>query len=307
MKIVFFGTPEFAVPTLQRLLQETDVLAVVTQPDRPAGRGSKLTASPVKLLAQQAGRPIYQPERLRKDEPTLQQLSALEADFFVVVAYGQILSPRVLAMPRSGCINVHGSLLPHYRGAAPVQWAIYHGETETGITTMLMDKGLDTGPMLLKESFPLTPTMTSEDVLRDLAHIGASLLMETLTQFSTLTPEPQQDALSSYAPLITAADVVMDWSQSAEQLHQQIRAFYPQVHTYYRGERLKILTGHPLLIQSALPPGQITHIVKGQGFQVSTGSGELLITQVQPPGKRVQSAWDFVQGFRLQLGDVLGS
>jgi len=305
MKVVFFGTPEFAVPTLQRLLQETAVLAVVTQPDRPAGRGSKLTPSPVKRLAQQAGIPIYQPERLRKDEVTLQHLTDLNADFFVVVAYGQILSPRVLAIPQSGCINVHGSLLPKYRGAAPVQWAIYHGETVTGITTMLMDKGLDTGPMLLKRTLPITPTMNSEDALQELSQLGAALLMETLTQFSTLTPEPQQEALSSYAPLITAADVVMDWSKSAQQLHQQLRAFYPQVHTYFRGERLKILAGQPMPELTAASPGHITQLVRGQGFQVSTGLGELLITQVQPPGKRVQSAWDYVHGFRLQIGDVL--
>ncbi|WP_218080267.1 methionyl-tRNA formyltransferase [Anthocerotibacter panamensis] len=305
MNVVFFGTPEFAVPTLQKLLTATTVQAVVTQPDRPAGRGGKLTSPPVKVLAQQHGLPVYQPERLRRDETVLAALEALGADFFVVVAYGQILSKRVLAMPRKGCINVHGSLLPQYRGAAPVQWAIYHGETVTGITTMLMDAGLDTGPMLLKKTLPIPDSATSDDLLEELAILGADLLLETLRSFERITPEPQDDRQSTYAPLILPEHVKIDWSRPAPALHNQIRAFYPQVWTGHRGQRLKILATQVLSTTCGQPPGTITGLLRQQGLQVSTGAGELLITQVQPPGKRVQSAWDYVNGARVQIAEQL--
>lgn len=307
MKIVFFGTPAFALPTLEKLLkwEEASVIAVVTQPDRPAGRGSSLTPPPVKLLAQANRIPVYQPERLRKDELVLGHLEQLRADFFVVVAYGQILSKRVLAMPKLGCINVHGSLLPKYRGAAPAQWSLYHGETTTGITTMLMDAGLDTGPMLLKQEVQLSNTINSEDLLHQLSHLGATLLIETLTNFETLTPTPQNNEESTYAPLITAEHLSIDWQQPALQIHNQIRAFYPQVHTMYKAQRLKVLATIPTTTQQNIP-GTVTQILRGQGFEVSTGAGSLLVTQVQPSGKRVQSAWDFVNGARLQVGTILG-
>ncbi len=306
MKLVFFGTPEFAVPTLEILLKRATVLAVVTQPDRPAGRGGKLTASPVKLLAQTANVPIYQPEKLRKDEAVLSNLEALGADFFVVVAYGQILSKRVLAMPRLGCINVHGSLLPHYRGAAPVQWAIYYGEPLVGITTMLMDTGLDTGAMLLKARLPITEDTQSVSLLQSLAPIGAELLWQTLTTFSDLIPEAQADQHSSYAPLIKPEHLLINWQTSALQLQRQIRAFYPQVHTAHRTQRLKILASHVSAeLSTDVPAGTVTQLIRNQGFQVNTSDGQLLITQVHPPGKRAQSAWDYVHGSRMEVGERL--
>ncbi|WP_287127589.1 methionyl-tRNA formyltransferase [Candidatus Cyanaurora vandensis] len=306
VKVVFFGTPDFAVPTLERLLVSTQVLAVVTQPDRPAGRGGKLTAPPIKQLALAQGLPVYQPERLRKAETVLLALENLDADFFVVVAYGQILSPRVLAMPRLGCINVHGSLLPHYRGAAPVQWAVFHGETTTGITTMLMDAGLDTGPMLLKTTLPIPTTATSADLLQELAPLGADLLITTLTTFASLTPIPQDPSQSSYAPLITPQHLVIPWDAPATVIHNRVRAFYPQVYTQHRAQRLKILQTQPVDQPSLSPWGTVTQLVKFQGFQVSTGAGQLLVTQVQPAGKKSQSAWDYSNGSRLQVGEQLG-
>ncbi len=304
MKTVFFGTPEFALPTLELLIQQTTVQAVVTQPDRPSGRGGKLTPSPVKRLAQEYEIPVYQPERLRRDPQVLDVLEHLEADFFIVVAYGQILNKRVLAMPTKGCINVHGSLLPQYRGAAPVQWAIYHGARITGITTMLMDAGLDTGPMLLKQTVPIDPQSTSEDLLRELSQIGAQLLITTLEQFEQLIPEPQIDTDSSYAPLITPEHLKICWDQPAIQIQRQIRAFYPEVFTIHRGQRLRVLASEVLL--GVAPVGVIQHIERRKGFGVGTPDGVLLVTQVQPTGKKPQSAWDYINGSRLEPGEVLG-
>ncbi|MEN9271244.1 MAG: methionyl-tRNA formyltransferase, partial [Thermostichales cyanobacterium HHBFW_bins_127] len=217
MRIVFFGTPTFAVPCLQILLDhhpEMQVIGVVSQPDRPQGRGQKLLPTPVKALAQKAGIPVWQPQRLRKDEATLQALMGLGADVFVVVAYGQILPPQVLQMPARGCINVHASLLPAYRGAAPIQWALANGETETGVTTMLMDEGMDTGPMLLKTTVPIPPDWNSEDLAQALAQVGSQLLLTTLRGWrdGTLTPMPQDPAQATYAPLLKPEDFHLRWS-----------------------------------------------------------------------------------------------
>jgi methionyl-tRNA formyltransferase len=307
MKIVFFGTPTFAVTSLERLLltPAVEVLAVVTQPDRPRGRGGKLSAPPVKELALSHNLPVLQPERLRRDEAVLAQLEAYSADFFVVVAYGQILSKRVLAMPRLGCINVHGSLLPKYRGAAPVQWAIFHGETETGVTTMLMDAGLDTGPMLRKRTMPIPEQTNSVELLAKLADMGADLLVETLRDFSQITPEPQNDLETCYAPLITPADCLISWQETAQVIHNRVRAFYPEVHIQHRGQRLKILATKLFTSTQVAPPGTITQLHKNLGFSIATGSAELLITQVHPAGKRPQSAWDYANGCRLQVGERL--
>jgi methionyl-tRNA formyltransferase len=313
MRIVFFGTPSFAVPSLQILLQrsEFEVVAVVSQPDRPQGRGRKLLPTPVKALAQEHQIPVWQPNRLRKDEEVLTALDSTQADVFVVVAYGQILSPQVLSMPRLGCVNVHGSLLPAYRGAAPIQWAIARGETETGITTMLMDEGMDTGAMLLKAALPITPEQTSADLAALLAPLGAELLVDTLLQLDagSITPTPQDPELATYAPLIKPADFHLHWEKSAWDLHNQIRAFYPQCYSGWQGERLKILRSDPPTADpsqlSGAEMGMITAIQKGEGFSVQTGTNSLGIREVQMAGKRVQSAWDFANGVRLEVGQKL--
>lgn len=315
MRIVFFGTPTFALPTLQIVMDrsEFEVIGVVSQPDRPQGRGHKLLPTPVKALAQQYEIPIWQPERLKRSPEVLQQLEDLRADAFVVVAYGQILSPQVLAMPRLGCINVHGSLLPAYRGAAPIQWAIANGEPETGITTMLMDAGMDTGPMLLKAKLAIQPKQTAADLSARLAPLGAELLVETLLKLDTgdLTLTPQEDHLATYAPLLSPAHFQLDWTRSALDLHNQIRAFHPNCFTQLRGERLKILATDvpsptPASDPAAAQPGQIVAISKGKGFWLQTGSEPICVCQVQPAGKKAQSAWDVVNGLRLQIGEQLG-
>ncbi|AKG20926.1 methionyl-tRNA formyltransferase [Calothrix sp. 336/3] len=332
MKIVFFGTPNFAVPTLEKLLNHPDmeVLAVVTQPDKRRGRGNQLIPSPVKTMGMNHNLPIFQPERIKKDSETLTQLRELAADVFVVVAYGQILSPEILEMPKLGCINVHGSILPQYRGAAPIQWCIYNGEAETGITTMLMDAGMDTGAMLLKATTPILLLDNAQDLGVKLSILGADLLIETLEKLAQqeIQPIPQDNQFATYAPLIKKADYLLDWSRSAIALHNQIRGFFPNCSTTFRTETLKITQTLPLgtdipgelpaEYQEILPkipdlgnisaqPGEIVSLVKGIGAIAQTGTGFLLLREVQLAGKRPQSGWDFVNGSRLTLGEVLGT
>lgn len=332
MKLVFFGTPAFAVPSLRRLLHQSDfeVVGVVTQPDRRRGRGGRVTPSAVKQVALDAGCPLWQPRRIKKDSETLRALQSLQADAFVVVAYGQILSPEMLAMPKFGCINAHGSLLPKYRGAAPIQWSLFHGEPETGVTTMQMDAGMDTGPMLLRSALSVGRLDHAGQVAEKLAALSADLLADTLLRLyqQKLRGVPQPEAEATYAPLIQKADYELDWQRDAIALHNQIRGFYPSCTTRFRDAPLKISAALPLefaaesqlplefeglaAAYSALaqlkpaPPGTIAALLKGFGPVVVTGKGPLLLRQVQPTGKKAQSGWDFVNGHRLTLGETLG-
>ncbi len=329
MKIVFFGTPDFAVPTLTHLLADPkfEVLAVVTQPDKRRARGNQLIPSPVKQVAIAHNLPCWQPARLKKCAETLAHLRQSQADAFVVVAYGQLLSPEILAMPRLGCINVHGSLLPRYRGAAPLQWSLYHGEAETGVTTMLMDEGMDTGPMLLKTVIPLTLQDQVVQIGDRLAVLGAKLLKETLLKLEagSITPIPQKTEEATYAPLLQKSDFALDWSRSALEIHNQVRGFYPHCFANFRNQPLKILSTLPLeAVNLQLNPefqpliaqcsglesghselGEIVAIAKNFGPVIQTRTGLLLLQSVQPSGKRVQSGWDFVNGNRLTVGERL--
>jgi methionyl-tRNA formyltransferase len=332
MKIVFFGTPDFAVPTLEKLLENKDfqVMSVVTQPDKRRERGNKLTPSPVKAFATDHHIPVWQPERVKKDVETLTQLKQIEADIFVVIAYGQILSKKILDMPKLGCINVHGSILPQYRGAAPIQWSIYNGEKETGITTMLMDRGMDTGDMLLKATIPIQLLDNAQVLAEKLAITGADLLIETLYKLERqeVTPIPQDHTAATYASLIQKPDYNLDWGQSSIQLHNQIRGFYPNCTATFRNQALKITATVPLEdayiheLPEPLPekihkipnlstilgqPGEVVNITKGLGAIVQTGVGLLLLREVQLTGKRPQSGWDFVNGTRLTVGEVIGN
>ncbi len=302
--VVFFGTPDFAVPSLLKLLTQDDfrVLAVVTQPDAKRGRGGQLLPSPVKQIAMQHGLLVYEPERLRKDQGVLQGLHGLGADFFVVVAYGQILPQGVLDMPRFGCVNVHGSLLPKYRGAAPIQWAIANGETVTGVTTMLMDAGIDTGAILKSASTPILASDNAYTLSTRLAEMGAELLLETLREFPQLTPIPQDERLACYAPLITKQDWEISWHTPARITHNRVRGFYPNCFVPFRGDRLKILATE--VIPSMGRVGEITAIIKGKGIVVQTAEQGLLLTQVQPANKKPQGGWDFANGARLTPGQI---
>ncbi|MCU0567330.1 MAG: methionyl-tRNA formyltransferase [Oculatellaceae cyanobacterium Prado106] len=329
MKVVFFGTPQFAVPTLERLLSHAafTVQAVVTQPDKRRGRGNDLVPSPVKAIALDHHLPIFQPVRIKKDPETLEQLQAFGADIFVVVAYGQILSQAILDMPRLCCVNGHGSILPKYRGAAPIQWCLYHGETETGITTMQMDAGMDTGAMLLKQTTPIGLFDTAFDLMKTLSTLTADLMVDTLLALEqgTLEPIPQDSDQATYAPLIQKQDYQLDWTRGAIALHNQIRGFYPSSVATFRNQPLKITATVPLgdIDSTCLPsdlqateaewrswlntasPGTVVGLLKQQGAVVQTGSGLLLIKEAQMAGKRSQSGWDFANGTRIQVGETL--
>jgi methionyl-tRNA formyltransferase len=332
MQVVFFGTPPFAVPTLERLLDrpDFDVLGVVTQPDKRRGRGNEMMPSAVKKVALKHNLAVWQPKRVKKDRATLDKLKESGAGAFVVVAYGQILSPEILAMPELGCINVHGSILPKYRGAAPIQWSIYNGETETGITTMLMDEGMDTGDMLLKAYTPIGLLDNAYQLAATLAELGADLAIETLLKLEQreLTPIPQDDSQATYAPLIQKSDYAIDWSRTALQIHNQIRGFFPNCVATFRDRSLKILATVPLgetylpqlpvelqiledkwtaLASLTGQPGEIVSNLKNLGPVVQTGEGLLLLTEVQLAGKRPQSGWNFVNGMRLSVGEVIGN
>jgi methionyl-tRNA formyltransferase len=316
MKIVFFGTPNFAVTTLAQLLTQPDwqVVGVVTQPDRKRGRGNQLLPSPVKTLALQHQIPVQQPDRIKRSPETIQWLRDLQADVFVVVAYGQILSQEILDIPLQGCINVHGSLLPAYRGAAPIQRCLVDGVATTGITTMKMDIGMDTGAMLLKATLPLSPLINAQELGEKLAIAGAELLIATLRQ--NPTPIPQDDRQATHAAMVKKEDWLLDWNWGAIELHNRVRGFYPDCYVTLGDKPLKILATVPIAApywSEAIPPdlapatpGTIVKILKGRGPIVATGNGYLLLATLQPPGKKNQSGADFINGSRLTVGDTIG-
>ena len=306
--MVFFGTPEFAVPSLDALLGSPHpVVAVVTQPDRPRGRGRHTTDAPVKAHALAAGVAVLQPERL-KDPGFLESLQALRADLGVVAAYGKILTDAVLATPRLGLINVHASLLPQYRGAAPVHRAVIAGETETGVTIMRVVKALDAGPMLAVVRRPITPDETSADVEHALAQFGAALLLSSVDALASGPVEetPQDDTASGYAHRLTKEDGVVDWSQSAAEIHNRIRGLHPWPHafTFWRGQRLILLRSAVTDEPSGEPPGTVLDAAADR-LIVATGRGRVAVLQLQVEGKRAMQARDFLAGHPVAPGDRL--
>jgi methionyl-tRNA formyltransferase len=320
MRLVFMGTPDFAVPALRALVSGGhDIVGVFTQPDRPAGRGKNLKPSPVKIAAVELGLPIFQPEKIKTPDG-VQLLRALAPDSIIVVAYGQILSREILELPTRGCINVHASLLPAYRGAAPIHWAVMKGEARTGVTTMLMDEGLDTGDMLLKQEILISNEATTGEIHDKLAVLGGELLIDTLNELEKgsliLT---SQTGESNYAPLLKREHEVIDWSCRAADLHNQIRGLnpWPGAFATFRGENLKIWRSLPFQQpdkasemgvfsrEKITEPGQIIKVL-GDGLLVQTGEGILQILEVQPAGKRSMSARDFFNGRHGQVGEKLG-
>ena len=311
LRVAFAGTPEFAVPTLRALADSPHALVgVLTQPDRPAGRGRELTASPVKRLAQELQLPLSQPATLQ-NAAARALLASWGADALVVVAYGLILPPAVLALPRLGCLNVHASLLPRWRGAAPVQRAILAGDTETGITIMQMDAGLDTGPILAQERIPIDPRANSQQLLARLAQLGAALLLATLEQAQTglLRPRTQPDQGVAYAAKIGKAEARIDWGRTAEDIARQVRAFNPRpvAETRWLGQQLRIWQAHAVETPAAgeagadaarAQPGEILGLDHEQ-LMIQCGRGRLALMSLQLAGRRVLSAAEFVSGQSL--------
>jgi len=313
MRVIFLGTPEFAVPSLKTLLGSAhEICAVFTQPDRPAGRGQKSQAPPVKSVAAGAGLPVYQPEKIRNPE-NRPIIESFRPDVIVVAAFGQILPPWLLELPRLGCVNVHASLLPAYRGAAPVVWAILNGERVTGVTTMLMDEHLDTGPMLLKNEIEISAEVSAGELSAQMAQMGADLLIPTLEglEEGKAKPIPQDNNLATLAPRITKEMAPIDWNREAAAIHNQVRGLnpWPLAVAECHGKRIQILRSAPPAAASpqAIPAGRFMGVSE-RGMRVACGAGTVLeILEVQPAGKRRMSGRDFANGARLRPGERLGS
>lgn len=306
MNIVFMGTPDFAVPSLEALIESKEhiVTAVYTQPDKPVGRKKVLTAPPVKQLAEKNGIRVCQPATF-KNESVIDELKSFNPDIIVVIAYGKLLPQAVLDIPKYGCINIHGSLLPKHRGAAPIQRSIIEGDSETGVTSMQMNAGLDTGDMLITKSVEILPCETSGELFERLAPIGAEVLLETLAcvENGTLNPQKQEDSLSTYAAMLSKEEAVIDWNMTSKSIHNKVRGMnpWPVATTVFNGKKLKIYktemnekSGAPGSVISVNPPA------------VACGNGSVILSEVQLEGKNRMSAEDFFRGYRIQKGDILG-
>jgi len=308
MRTVFMGTPDFAVPCLERLHELTEVVAVYTQPDRPQGRGLSQAPPAVKMAADRLGLPVRQPERLRRPA-ALAELRELEPDLIVVVAYAQLLPRQVLELPPYGCINVHASLLPAYRGGAPIHWAVLSGEEVSGVTTMLMAEQLDAGDMLLQASISIGPDETTGELHDRLAVLGADLLAETLVKLKQgqLQPRPQPATGVTYARNIQKSDGLIDWSKPASKLHNLVRGLnpWPAAFTYHQERMLRVWSSQLLPESEGGQPGMVLRLTS-EGPVIATGEGALLLRSVQPANKRRMSGADYARGYGLQPGAILG-
>ena len=309
MRIVFMGTPEFAVPSLKALVQANhEICGVFTQPDKPKNRGMKLQISPVKECALSAGLPVFQPEKMRDGE-ALAILRELRPDLIAVAAYGQILPADILQLPPLGCVNVHSSLLPKYRGAAPINWAILNGEDETGVTIQRMAEGIDTGDILAQASTPIDINENAAQLTTRLARMGAELLVETVRELETgsAAATPQNENRASHAPMLSKELSPMDWSKTARQLHDQVRGLYPwpSASAVLEGIRCKIIRTSLINAETDRQPGTVLQADK-KGLRVACGDGKILeILELQPDGKKVMSAAAFLMGHSIQTGTVI--
>lgn len=310
MDIIFMGTPDFAVPVLETLIasEKHTVRAVVTQPDKARGRSGKLIFTPVKEVAVKHEIPVYTPRKV-KDPEFVDTLKLISCDIIVVVAFGQILSKEILDFPKFGCVNVHASLLPRWRGAAPIQWSILEGDDKTGVTIMQMDVGLDTGDMLATEEVPLLGTETGESLFEQLSTLGGPLLLKTLDEIENGEAEPvkQNDEESTYAKMLTREMGELDFKEEAVRLERYVRGLnsWPSAYTHYHGKLLKIWEADVVEDDSEGRPGEIVGLQK-DGFLIQTGKGCLKARQVQLEGKKRMSAGDFLRGMQMKAGDLLG-
>jgi methionyl-tRNA formyltransferase len=305
MRIVFMGTPDFAIPSLEALLKSGDhVVGVITQPDRPKGRGQTLTPSPIKLVAQREQLPLMQPTKM-KDQAFLDALASRKPDLIAVAAFGRILPPAVLKLPPRGCINVHGSLLPKYRGAGPIQWAIINGETETGITTMLMDEGMDTGAILLQDRIAITPEDTAGTLSPRLAELGGHLLIETITQLKAdaLVPRQQDHSQATLAPLLKKEDGLIDWTMNAAAIANRVRGLspWPGAYTFAGEDRWTIWRTVAATEQAKASPGTVTQVTK-DAIHVATGNGVLMLMELQPANSRRMTVAQYLAGNPVGVG-----
>lgn len=312
MKVVFMGTPEFAVPSLQKLIDEKyNIVAVVTQPDRPKGRGKKTLPPPVKELALKFNIPVYQPEKVKASE-FIEKVRSLSPDLIIVIAFGQILPGEILKIPQFGCINVHGSLLPKYRGAAPIQWAIINGEEVTGVTTMFMDEGMDTGDILLKKEISISSEDTAGNLHDRMSVIGAELLNDTLDLLirDKLIGKNQNHEEATYAPMLRKEMGLIDWSKSSKCIIDLIRGLspWPSAYTYYKDIIIKIWKAENYKkVYENNSLGEIVEVIKEKGIVVKTGDGSLLIKEIQVPNGKRMSVCDYLRGHDIDINTVLGT
>lgn len=308
MKIVFMGTPDFAVPSLETLINKFDVKAVFTQPDRPKGRGKKMAVSAVKECALKYDIPIYQPVKLKNDEECIEAIKSIDPDFIVVVAFGQLLTKEVLDIPKYGCVNLHGSLLPKYRGAAPINFSIINGEKVSGNTTMLMDVGLDTGDMLLKDEVPIHDDMTAGELHDALMERGGDLLVKTLEGLydGKIEPIVQNDDESTYASKLDKTIAKIDWAKSSRDIHNQIRGMnpWPVAYTTYKGQMMKIYKSSIVSDNSNKTPGTILKADKS-GILVKAGKDSVLLNQIQFPNGKPMKVKDYMNGNTIEEGIIL--
>ncbi len=309
MRIVFMGTPESAVPSLERLLTDGhDVVAVWTQPDKPAGRGDKMHSPAIKQFALEHGLPVEQPKKIKTQEAK-ELFASYDADVAVVVAYGRILPPEFLRAPRRGCINVHFSLLPLYRGAAPANWAIVNGEVKTGVTTMFIEEELDSGPILLQRETMIGHTETAPELMQRLAGIGADLLSETFAQLDRITPRPQHDQAATFAPILTKQHGLVNWLNNAATIERCVRGFqpWPSAYTHYKAHRL--ILWQAAVTETVSMAGLAGEVLVAHGDDLVVKCGDetaLRLIEVQPEAKRRMSIRDFLNGTHLKVGDRFG-
>ncbi|KEH97685.1 methionyl-tRNA formyltransferase [Clostridium massiliodielmoense] len=308
MKIVFMGTPEFAVPALKSMIENFNVEGVFTQPDRPKGRGKKLAMSPVKEVALENNIEVYQPINLRKEPDFIEKLKRIQPDFIIVVAYGQILPKEVLEIPKYACINLHASLLPKYRGAAPLNWAIINGEKKSGNTTMLMDVGLDTGDMLMTQEVDINDDMTAGELHDLLMTQGGDLLVDTINKMVSgeITPIKQDDSKTCYASMLDKEMACIDWNKSVTEIHNLIRGLnpWPVAYTHYNDKVMKIYKSRVLNENSKKTPGTVID-VSSEGIKVACNGGVLLVEEIQFPGKKSLKVQQYIRGNSIDLESIL--
>ncbi|EES91221.1 methionyl-tRNA formyltransferase [Clostridium botulinum] len=308
MKIIFMGTPEFAVPSLEAIIDNFGVEAVFTQPDRPKGRGKKVAMSPVKEVALKNNIEVCQPTKLKNEPKFIEKLKKIQPDFIIVVAYGQILSKEVLEIPKYACINLHASLLPKYRGAAPLNWAIINGEKKSGNTTMLMDVGLDTGDMLMSQEVEINEDMTAGELHDILMYQGGKLLVETINKMvkGEINPQKQDESSTCYASMLDKKIACIDWKNSAKDIHNLIRGLnpWPVAYTYYNDKAMKIYKSQVLNEKSSKEPGTIIEVSKN-GLKIACGDGILLVKEIQFPGKKSLKVEEYIRGNSIEVGSIL--